>query len=443
MPFLVSDKKIKENIEKVTKANDKIKKNVSKQTAIFAQQRQEHEQYLDKTFFILSPNIEELLQACPARWEGKISDDLDMVKAISGENPSRQVSPARHDRMLQRIQYIVKCREEEAREGGTEEGGEAREGSSNTMEDRDESDALGDSINSESVEDEASTAASELEREDRRREGEKRKRRKKMIREEGIDAKVPHNLLELLSPIFTSHQISHNAATDIVAAVYRECNIDIDDEITISPTSSKRLRSRENNFITEKALNDLTAAVQARNIPLTLHYDTKALKQRMLEPSDHLPLIQSKRREMERLALVVTGPTLGRAHLLAVPGLEGGTAVEQAEAGYAVLQKCDLHNHIRDLVYDTPAVNTGRSGGKVRLLQLLLGGRACLCTPCRRHVAELIGKFATIGATGSRSQSPGDALFTRFRRAWPDIASTIDFGDLNNIFVTFNWERSI
>ena len=267
-----------------------------------------------------------------------------------------------------------------------------------------------------------------------------RKKRKRSIKDEGIPAKVPHNLLELLSPVFTVHQVSHNAVTDIIAAVYRECSIDIDDDVTLSVASSKRLRSKENKFVSEKALQDSAVAVKRRNIPFTLHYDTKSLKQRMQEPTEQI-FVQTKRKELDRLALVVSGPTLERAHLLSIPGLEGGTAVEQAEAGYAVLQMCNLHTHVRDLVFDMPAVNTGCRGGTVRLLQLLLEGRACLCTPCRRHVAELIGKFATIGATGSRSTSPGDSLFLRFRSAWPEISSSIDFSNLNNILITFDWDR--
>jgi hypothetical protein len=242
---------------------------------------------------------------------------------------------------------------------------------------------------------------------------------------------VPHNILELLTPIWTAHNISHNAATEITSAFYKECGIDIDDEVTLSVTTSKRVRSLGTEFVAQKALEELTSQVKRRNIPLTLHYDTKILSQRM----------NNKREEKERLALVVSGPTLTKDHLLAIPGLDGGTAIEQAEAAYGVLQSCNLHQHVRDLVYDTPAVNTGRIGGTVRLLQLLLENRACLCCPCRRHIAELLGKFATIGATGTRSTSPGDALFARFRNAWPEISESIDFSNLNNIISTFDWEK--
>ena len=75
-------------------------------------------------------------------------------------------------------------------------------------------------------------------------------------------------------------------------------------------------------------------------------------------------------------------------------------------------------------------------------LQLLMEGRACLGSPCRRHIAELLGKWATVGATGRKTSSPGDVLFTRFRNEWPAISHDIDFRDLNYILNTFNWEHS-
>ena len=241
----------------------------------------------------------------------------------------------------------------------------------------------------ESNEAEASTAASELEREDRKeekRETEKRRKRKRHIKEDGIDAKVPHNLLELLSPLFTLYRISHNAAVALVAAFYRECNIEVDGDVSLSTTSSKRLRFRENTFVMEKALTDLSNLVHERNIPLTMFYDTKYLAQRMQKTNPFTENQTLERGHKDRLALVVHGPSLDRPYLLGMPGLDGGTALEQAEAAYSVLQALNLQGHIRDLSYDTTAVNTGRHGGTVKLLQLLMDGRACLCSPCRRWV---------------------------------------------------------
>ena len=58
-----------------------------------------------------------------------------------------------------------------------------------------------------------------------------------------------------------------------------------------------------------------------------------------------------------------------------------------------------------------------------------------------RHVAELLGKFATVGATGRKSSSPGESLFTRFREAWPEISQTIDYSRINDLITTFDWAQ--
>ena len=441
LPFLVSDKKIKDNIEKLVKADKKANMNSARMTPAAIKLRDDHEHFLEQTFCVAREDIQLKVEACPARWEAKIHADIELINKFLDENPEREVVPMFQEMFGQRIAHLVQTRAEEAvrnqrreelhrnREGNQDSGeGSGRHGieGENARED-----GLSEGAHEGGTEGDASAPASEFEREDRRREKERKKKRKRSVQEEGIDAKVPHNILELLTPVWTAHNISHNAATEITSAFYKECGIDIDDEVTLSVTTSKRVRSLGTEFIAQKGLEDLTKIVKERNIPLTLHYDTKILSQRM----------NNKREEKERLAVVVSGPTLAKDHLLAIPGLDGGTAIEQAEAAYGVLQSCNLHQHVRDLVYDTPAVNTGRIGGTVRLLQLLLENRACLCCPCRRHIAELLGKFATIGATGSKSSSPGDALFARFRSAWPEISESIDFSNLNNIITTFDWDR--
>ena len=65
-----------------------------------------------------------------------------------------------------------------------------------------------------------------------------------------------------------------------MATTYKECNCDLED-VTVSLTSSKRLRSEDNLKISEKELEDLRETVEAGQIPLTLHVDTKQMKQRM------------------------------------------------------------------------------------------------------------------------------------------------------------------
>lgn len=275
----------------------------------------------------------------------------------------------------------------------------------------------------------ASSVPSEFEREDVRQDAERKRMRRKRVSDEGIQANVPIDLLRRLSPIFTQHNVSHAAAADIIAAIYNECGIELED-VVVSESSSKRIRVNENELMSKRVLENLTDAAHEHDLALTLHYDTKLLKQRM----------NNTREELDRLALVVSNYQLGKPQLLALPGLQGGTAIEQVTETVKVIKSCHLENHIASLVYDTTAVNTGRHGGTVRLLQDLLDKRL-LCAPCRRHVAELLGKFSTTAATGQQSSSPGESRFNKFRAAWPEISQAIDYDNLDNVLLKFDWNR--
>ena len=226
-----------------------------------------------------------------------------------------------------------------------------------------------------------STQLSEVERVERGRaaeEREKKKKRKRSMKEEGIeDKKIPIDILRRLAPLWVKHNISTRAAAEITAGFYRECDVDMDDVI-LSPATAQRSKVEESVLIKEKVLEDLRVKVEEENIKLTLHYDTKLLKQRML----------GKRSHLERLALVVSAPELDRPHLLCIPGLQGGTAREQAEAANDVICQCGLAPFIRTLVFDTTATNTGPHGGTVRLIQLLQD-RIMLACECRRLVFYL------------------------------------------------------
>ena len=148
-------------------------------------------------------------------------------------------------------------------------------------------------------------------------------------------------------------------------------------QVTLSENSSKRLRSEDNEQITGEVLQKFGEEVREKNVAATVHLDTKFMKQR----------IEGKRSKKDRLVVTITGAKLEKSQLLGVPAL-GSTAIYQAEVVYAMLEEIDICNHCKALCYDTTAVNTGRLGGVVILLQHLLG-RALIYLACRRHVSEL------------------------------------------------------
>ena len=125
-----------------------------------------------------------------------------------------------------------------------------------------------------------SSVPSEYEREDTRQLAERKKRKRKKVEDEGINANIPSDLLRRLSPIFTQHNVSHSATADIIAAVYRESGVELDD-VAVSESSSKRIRNHENELMSQRVLDNLTDAAHEFDLALTLHYDTKLLKQRM------------------------------------------------------------------------------------------------------------------------------------------------------------------
>ena len=105
-----------------------------------------------------------------------------------------------------------------------------------------------------------------------------------------------------------------------------------------------------------------------------------------------------------------------------------------------VLKCCHLENHKASLVYDTTAVNTGWHGSTVRILHDLLD-RRWLCAHCRHHIVELLGKFSTTAAAGQQASSSGKSRFNQLRATWPEISQAIDYDNLDNMLLKFDWKR--
>lgn len=53
----------------------------------------------------------------------------------------------------------------------------------------------------------------------------------------------------------------------------------------------------------------------------------------------------------------------------------------------------------------------------------------------------MLGKFATIAASGRNSKSPGEEIFTKFRSSFPSINSTLDYNNINQLVRRFDWDR--
>ena len=67
LPFLIPNKKIHENIVKLKKMEEKVKKSAKKETPKAVLEREEFEFHLDLPFRIVDSNYKALIKACPLR----------------------------------------------------------------------------------------------------------------------------------------------------------------------------------------------------------------------------------------------------------------------------------------------------------------------------------------------------------------------------------------
>ncbi|MEL6606429.1 MAG: hypothetical protein AAFP20_24820, partial [Cyanobacteria bacterium J06614_10] len=137
-------------------------------------------------------------------------------------------------------------------------------------------------------------------------------------------------------------------------------------------------------------------------VSLTVHWDGKLI-----------PALTGKEK-VDRLAVLVTG--LGVDQLLAVPKLESGTGVAQADAVVHALQEWDITDRVVAMSFDTTSSNTGHISGACTLIQQKLG-KELLFLACRHHVLELIVEAVFSTCMGSTS-GPEVLLFKRFGEKW-------------------------
>jgi hypothetical protein len=195
-------------------------------------------------------------------------------------------------------------------------------------------------------------------------------------------------------------RLSDRSAMFVVGAVAQSLGHPVE-ELTLSRSSIRRTRIKLRKDVTE-----LDKASFSPQDPLLLHWDSKLL-----------PDIAGGKQKVDRVAVIVTGG--GNEKLLAVPEISRGTGQEQADACLRILDDWQLRSHVRGLVFDTTASNTGLSIGACTLLDKSLGSNL-VWIPCRHHVSEIIlsSVFAVaLGPTGG----PDVQLFKRFQKQWPAI----------------------
>ena len=113
------------------------------------------------------------------------------------------------------------------------------------------------------------------------------------------------------------------------------------------------------------------------------------------------------------LSVLVSGTsTYKEGKLLGVQRLEKASGTAQADASYDLLEVWNLKQHVKALVFDTTASNTGCNNGAVKCLGKLLDQKF-FYNACCHHIYELIIGAGYTCLFGD-SSTPDDANFKCF-----------------------------
>ena len=121
----------------------------------------------------------------------------------------------------------------------------------------------------------------------------------------------------------------------------------------------------------------------------------------------------------ERIAVIVSSPSLQYPQVLGVPPAKSSKGVDQLGVVVKLLEEWQLKEFIMAIGFDTTASNTGVHAGAVTLAEEYIG-QPCMWSACQRHINELHIKHASERVFGPTS-SPSDKLFKNLREMWPDI----------------------
>ena len=240
-------------------------------------------------------------------------------------------------------------------------------------------------------------------------------------------AKIPKEILKLTTLYATRMNFSHSDHFGIICEFLKSCRSPDDqpldlDQFPLSISTSYRKRKEVIHEKTEESRRSFREEALRENWPLFVHPDTKALSD-TIGPNG-AGIINMR----ERLAVVVTSPMFEGAKFVCAPGLEGGRGVHQAQGAITGLNDLGVMQLLVGVNYDTTASMTSPAIGTVALIEEEKGEQI-LKIPCRHHQQDLFGKNCCRIIVG-RSVGPGNPLFIRFSREWPQLAGNIDYNNL-------------
>ena len=146
-----------------------------------------------------------------------------------------------------------------------------------------------------------------------------------------------------ITQVLDRFKISDNAATMLVASFIKACQGDVND-FCLSRSTTYRARIANRLQISDEIFKEIR---EAPSQDLALHWDGKLIK-------------DCFGNKHEALSVLVSGTsTYKEGKLLGVQRLEKASGTAQTDASYDLLEVWNLKQHVKALVFDTTASNTG------------------------------------------------------------------------------------
>ena len=404
--------------------------------------RQQYEEEIKKTFDIAHPEARNAIVNDLNRSEKAKEEDLAFFDDFFGEKATRKFRFSTRDKDYDDSLLAAKAVKERtaARELKLAERWEKWESEGRPD--------MAETPDNEDVEDDSETHMFEDEKEEeevefgeeKKSDGSERKRRRRRSRkgnpgggggDDGDDdddvvlARIPREILQKTAPTAVRFGLSHGAHVAMISAFLGASNVDVN-EFPLSYSTSYRRRKEvlEESYVESRT--KFRAQVIDEDLPLFLHLDTKEL-------TDTIgPRGSGVKNKRERLGVVLTCPHIEGEQFVCAPGLESTTGRAQADAAIDGLNELGVLEKVVGVNYDTTASNSSPSVGTVALVEEERQEQL-LKIPCRHHIYDLFGKNLIKVVTGKKSSGPGNPLFMRFSKEWPNLVETIDYSNLKKL----------
>ena len=195
---------------------------------------------------------------------------------------------------------------------------------------------------------------------------------KKVKKPEFISLQVPRNISQSVALNSKRWKISDVATASNLSLLIQESGGDLDDFV-VSTSTCRRQGIKAVTEDTENIKEKFKINLSERD--LTLHIDGKAVKE--FSAGCHL--------EQERIAVIVSSPSLKSPQVLGVPPAESSKGVDQLAVVMELIKEWGIEEYIMAISFDTTTSNTGVNFGDITLVEKEIA-MACLWSACQRHI---------------------------------------------------------